>query len=295
MRPCRASSAVRSIIMPHCATFTGRTALTRSGTARRRNRRICLISGGKPVPSALNPPPQTAILRHHSRDPHMSKRSPGPPRPAWRHFGHRLRPHPSWCRRPRPPTRPRPSSSQNIQRGLALLNNKTLTPVQKRDQFEQFLTGLTDLKRIADFTAGPITAAAPAPPTCRAFEVAFQNYAVAVYQYYFSRYSGQTLEGHRVPPSGQPTDYIVATQLVDPAKPGPAAGSGAFRVRTDGARGRSVSRCLGGGGVAARRRASATGSSSPFAGQQNNARATVPPSSHESPPISANWPKQFKS
>ena len=122
--------------------------------------------------------------------------------------------------------------SQNIQRGLALLNNKTLTPIQRRDQFEQFLTGLTDLKRIADFTLGNYRRSA-SPADLQAFEVAFQNYAVAVYQYYFSRYSGQTL---KVTGSTQraATDYIVATQLIDPAKSQPLEIS--FRVRTDGAR-----------------------------------------------------------
>ncbi len=122
--------------------------------------------------------------------------------------------------------------SQNIQRGLALLNNKTLTPTQKRDQFEQFLTGLTDLKRIADFTLGNYRRSAT-PADLQAFEVAFQNYAVAVYQYYFSRYSGQTL---KVTGSTRraATDYIVASQLIDPAKSQPLDIS--FRVRTDGAR-----------------------------------------------------------
>jgi phospholipid transport system substrate-binding protein len=122
--------------------------------------------------------------------------------------------------------------SQNIQRGLALLNNKALTPTQKRDQFEQFLLGLTDLKRIADFTLGNYRRSA-APADMQAFEVAFQNYAVAVYQFYFSKYSVQTL---KVTNSTQraPTDYIVTTQLVDPAKPQPLEVN--FRVRTDGPR-----------------------------------------------------------
>ena len=121
---------------------------------------------------------------------------------------------------------------QNIQRGLALLNNKALTPTQKRDQFEQFLLGLTDLKRIADFTLGQYRRSA-APADLQAFEVAFQNYAVAVYQFYFSKYSNQTL---KVTGSTQraATDYIVATQLIDPAKPQPLEVN--FRVRTDGAR-----------------------------------------------------------
>jgi phospholipid transport system substrate-binding protein len=122
--------------------------------------------------------------------------------------------------------------SQNIQRGLALLNNKALNPTQRRDQFEQFLLGLTDLKRIADFTLGQYRRSA-APADLQAFEVAFQNYAVAVYQFYFSKYSNQTL---KVTGSTQraPTDYIVATQLIDPARPQPLEVN--FRVRTDGAR-----------------------------------------------------------
>jgi phospholipid transport system substrate-binding protein len=120
---------------------------------------------------------------------------------------------------------------QNIQKGLALLNNRSLSQTQKRDQFEQFLTGLTDLKRIADFTLGQYRRSA-SPGDVQAFEAAFQNYAVAVYQFYFSKYSGQTL---KVTSSTlrAPTDYIVTTQLIDPAKSGQPL-EVSFRVRTDG-------------------------------------------------------------
>ncbi len=123
--------------------------------------------------------------------------------------------------------------SDNIQRGLARLNSKTLTPAAKRDQFEQFLTGLTDLKRIADFTLGQYRRSA-SPADVAGFESAFQNYAVSVYQFYFSKYSGQTL---KVTGSTQraPTDYIVSTQLIDPAKSGQPL-EVSFRVRTDGAK-----------------------------------------------------------
>jgi phospholipid transport system substrate-binding protein len=69
--------------------------------------------------------------------------------------------------------------SQNIAKGLTLLNNKTLSKEQKRDQFEQFLLGLTDLKRIADFTLGQYRRTAP-PADVAAFEGAFRDYAVAV-------------------------------------------------------------------------------------------------------------------
>lgn len=122
--------------------------------------------------------------------------------------------------------------SQNIQRGLTLLNDKTLSPAQKRDQFESFLLGLTDVKRISDFTLGQYRRSA-APADLAAFETAFRNYAVSVYQYYFSRYSGQTL---KVTGSTQraPTDTIVSTQLVDPARSSQQPLEVSFRVRTDG-------------------------------------------------------------
>jgi len=42
----------------------------------------------------------------------------------------------------------------NINKGLAVLNNKQLSTEQRRSQFEGFLLGLTDMKRIADFTLG---------------------------------------------------------------------------------------------------------------------------------------------
>src|SRR5689334_16888991 len=37
----------------------------------------------------------------------------------------------------------------NISRGLAILNDKALTKDQRRDQFEKFLFGLTDMKTLA--------------------------------------------------------------------------------------------------------------------------------------------------
>jgi phospholipid transport system substrate-binding protein len=113
------------------------------------------------------------------------------------------------------------------------LNNKALTPAQKRDQFEDFLLGLTDLKRIADFTLGQYRRSV-SPADLAAFQGAFQNYAVAVYQFYFSKYSGQTLKVTGSTPR-TPSDNIVATQLIDPGKSGPPL-EVSFRVRTDGPR-----------------------------------------------------------
>jgi phospholipid transport system substrate-binding protein len=102
----------------------------------------------------------------------------------------------------------------NIHKGLEILNSKSLPVDQRRSQFEGFLLGLTDMKRIADFTLGQYRRGAT-PADLAAFDAAFQNYAVAVYQSYFARYAGQTL---KVTNSVEraPGDFIVSTQLIDP-------------------------------------------------------------------------------
>ncbi|HEV2651115.1 MAG TPA: ABC transporter substrate-binding protein [Rhizomicrobium sp.] len=102
----------------------------------------------------------------------------------------------------------------NITRALAILNNKSAGVEQKRTQFEQFLLGLTDMKRIANFTLGSYRRTASQQDQ-DAFAAAFQNYATAVYQSYFSKYSGQTL---KVTGSQEraPGDTIVQTVLIDP-------------------------------------------------------------------------------
>lgn len=120
----------------------------------------------------------------------------------------------------------------NIHKGLEILNSKGLPPDQRRAQFEGFLLGLTDMKRIADFTLGQYRRSA-SPADVAAFEGAFQNYAVAVYQSYFAKYAGQTLKvtGSQ---ARTPDDFIVATQLIDPNdNSGQQPLEVDFRVRTD--------------------------------------------------------------
>lgn len=120
----------------------------------------------------------------------------------------------------------------NIHKGLELLNNKQLSTDQRRVQFEGFLLSLTDMKRIADFTLGQYRRSA-SPADIAAFEAAFQNYAVAVYQSYFAKYAGQSLKvtGSQ---ARTPDDFIVATQLIDPNdNSGQQPLEVDFRVRTD--------------------------------------------------------------
>ena len=118
----------------------------------------------------------------------------------------------------------------NIHKGLEILNNKKLNTAQRRDQFETFLLGLVDVRRIGLFTLGQYRRTAP-PEDIEAFVAAFKNYAVAAYQSYFSKYSGQTL---KVIGSTErsPTDFIVSTQLLDPGSSQPPLQVD-FRVRTD--------------------------------------------------------------
>ena len=102
----------------------------------------------------------------------------------------------------------------NVSRGLAILNNKGLSADQRKAQFQTFILGLTDMHRIANFTLGVYKRSATQQDQ-DAFAVAFQSYAIAVYQSYFTKYSGQTL---RVTGSQEksPGDTIVTTQMIDP-------------------------------------------------------------------------------
>jgi len=120
----------------------------------------------------------------------------------------------------------------NIQTGLAILGNAHLTPAQHRAQFQTFLLGITDMKRIAVFTLGKYAAGASAADQ-DAFASAFQNYAVAVYRSYFERYTGQTMTVLRSTQRA-PGDFIVVTTMADKSGQPPLEID--FRVRTDGAK-----------------------------------------------------------
>jgi phospholipid transport system substrate-binding protein len=103
---------------------------------------------------------------------------------------------------------------ENVQRGLTILNNRSIPDAQRRTEFRNFLTGLTDLPRIALFTLGPARRTAT-PAQIDAFVDAFRNYAVAVYESRLKAYAGQTLRVTGSTAHG-PNDYIVTTTLVDP-------------------------------------------------------------------------------
>jgi phospholipid transport system substrate-binding protein len=101
----------------------------------------------------------------------------------------------------------------NVQKGLDILTGAG-SKEQKQTQFRSFLLGLTDLKRIADYTLGPAKNTT-SPADLAAFEEAFREYAFAVYESEFEKYSGQTL---KVTGSVErkADDHLVTTMLIDP-------------------------------------------------------------------------------
>lgn len=120
---------------------------------------------------------------------------------------------------------------QNIQKGLAILNNRSLSEAQRRDQFSRFLLDLTDMRRIAMYTLGQYRRGASQADLDQ-FQTAFRDYATSVYQSYFSRYSGQKLQVIGSAPGSAPTNSIVRTVLIDPSERGQQPEID-FRVYTD--------------------------------------------------------------
>ena len=104
--------------------------------------------------------------------------------------------------------------ASEVQRGLLILNNPQLSKDQRRDQFRNFLLSLTDIKLIADYTLGQYRRTAT-PDELAAYEAAFKDYGLSVYQSYFNKYSGQTLQV-----TGSyalaPDETVVKTLLLDP-------------------------------------------------------------------------------
>lgn len=117
----------------------------------------------------------------------------------------------------------------NIQAGFAILNDATLDSAARRAKFADFLLGLTDMRRVALFLAGPAAQTAAAADR-DAYVAACQDYLLSVYQTYFALYAGQTLQVLSSHERAK-DDFIVDTQVA-----GGNAMPISFRVRTDGPR-----------------------------------------------------------
>lgn len=119
--------------------------------------------------------------------------------------------------------------SEKIRQGLNILGNRSASAAQRQDQFQQFLLGIIDMGRVETFSLGDY-ASTVKKADLKAYDDAFEAYAVAVYQFYFSQYAGQTLTllGST---EQAPHDFIVKTNLTDPAAAAPSEVD--FRVLTD--------------------------------------------------------------
>ena len=100
----------------------------------------------------------------------------------------------------------------NIDHGLGILSDKSLSKIQRRQEFRNFLVRLSDIRRTAIFTLGAGRRRAT-PAEVNDFVTAFRNYALAIYEARLTAFSGQTL---KVTGGVQraPGDFIVETTLV---------------------------------------------------------------------------------
>jgi phospholipid transport system substrate-binding protein len=107
--------------------------------------------------------------------------------------------------------------TDNVQKGLTILSNKALTKDQRKAQFQDFLIALTDLKAISEYTLGQYRRSA-SPADLVAFDAAFKDYALTIYQSYFNKFSGQTLQvtGSYALAADE---NVVKTIMIDPKKP----------------------------------------------------------------------------
>ena len=124
--------------------------------------------------------------------------------------------------------------TDNIQKGLTILNNTQLSKEQRKTEFQGFLLGVTDINLIARYTLGQYRRSA-APEDLTAFDAAFKDYAMAVYQSYFSKYSGQALKVTGSYTLGA-DETVVKAVTVDPKKPGAKPFEVNFRVLSTGSR-----------------------------------------------------------
>jgi phospholipid transport system substrate-binding protein len=122
--------------------------------------------------------------------------------------------HPVLAAASLPPSSAEAFVQTSVDKGLAILSNHRIPDDVRRQQFRDFLTDLTDIKRIAMFTLGNARRTAT-PAETNAFIDAFRDYAVAVYESRLNQYAGQSLKVTGVTERA-PGDFIVTTVLVDP-------------------------------------------------------------------------------
>ena len=124
--------------------------------------------------------------------------------------------------------------ADSVQKAMGILNNAALSKEQRKAQFQDFLLTLTNIQSIGRYTLGQYRRSA-SPEDLTAFDAAFKDYALSVYQSYFAKYSGQALKVTGSTELGA-DDIMVKTVTVDPKKPQAKPYEVNFRVQTVGGR-----------------------------------------------------------
>jgi phospholipid transport system substrate-binding protein len=105
----------------------------------------------------------------------------------------------------------------NIQTGLGILQDKSLSEVDRRAHIRAFLLALLDTHRIGLYALGPAQQTA-SPADLDAYSQAFQAFMIASYESRLGGYDGQSMKVTGSVEHG-PGDYVVSAQIVDPTDP----------------------------------------------------------------------------
>ena len=109
---------------------------------------------------------------------------------------------------------------ENIDQAYSLLGNQSVSPAQRSARFHAFLLSLTDTDRVGRFTLGQYANSA-SPAAVAAFEKAFAEYGVAVYESRLSEFKNLKIRVTGSAVLGQ-DDTVVAAIASGPALPNPA-------------------------------------------------------------------------
>ena len=106
----------------------------------------------------------------------------------------------------------------SIDRGIAILKDKSLTEKERNARVRAILADLLDTRRIGLYALGDVRTKA-SRADLDAYLVAFRSFMIESYVSRLGGYGGQTLKITGVIDHA-PGDYVVRSVLVDPANPG---------------------------------------------------------------------------
>lgn len=105
----------------------------------------------------------------------------------------------------------------NIEHGISILKNKTITDMEKRAQVREMLTNLLDTKKIGLYALGDARARA-SDADIAAYLDAFNHFMIESYVTRLNGYDGEGLKVTGVLDHA-PGDFVVQSVLVDPSMP----------------------------------------------------------------------------